>query len=333
MELPIYSDFSSKKQHFNQIIIDTEKEFDDFYETAKELNALFRGICEAKYKIFTSLQRNWIQKDLNKKFVFDIFFKRYLSQVRGTILPAYFKGLDIPMSFISIHSFLQHSHAPSCLIDFTPNVEVSLFFATEEMDKHIALGGIDDYFSIFSINQKDFELISDNGAIEGVAQMKAFWEEKGLPNPFEDFMDQYIEMQTEKVFHIKHSSENKPVYNALSSLNIVAQKGEFIYNGYADKPLEEALKDFFASAAQYQYSIHDDLVVPQSQEINRVYFEETLPKNKAFQERLKQNIINSYEINKQLAGYIKSKLELTKDKIYPDPETIGWNMFNAAAGL
>ncbi|RZK43407.1 MAG: FRG domain-containing protein [Pedobacter sp.] len=333
MDLPEYQSFKEKEVFFKLNYITTEKEFDDFYVKMTIEKCLFRGISNSKYKIFNSLQRFWFKDDLRNRFPFDAFVKAYLAQHKSTIIPAYFKGLNITPSFLSLFSFLQHYGAPSALIDFTPKIEVALYFATETTPITDPSTNIADYFSIFQINETDFELISDNSAIKGVGKMVNFWDkykDKSDTNPFFDlYLDQMIELHTEKVFLVPNNVENTPVYNSLSSLNIIAQNGLFIYNGYEDKPLEEALHYFFQSAAEFHYSIHDDLVVPESEEINRVYKEETLPKNREFLKRLKGNIIYSYEICKSLAPYIKSKLTLTEDLIYPDPKKIGWAMYDA----
>ncbi|WP_188625372.1 FRG domain-containing protein [Pedobacter quisquiliarum] len=332
MELPEYQNFKEKGAFFQLNIINTEKKFDEFYAKVTSEPSLLRGISNAKYKIFNSLQRFWFKDDLRNKFAYESFVKAYLAEHSSTILPAYFRGLNITPSFLSLFSFLQHYGAPSALIDFTPSIDVALYFATECITDTGPSDRIEDYFSIFQITESDFELLSDNTAISSVGKMVDFWadykDDDGNNPFFGQHLDRMIEMHTEKVFLVPNDEKNRSVYNLLSSLNIIAQNGLFIYNGYEEKPLEEALHNFFERAAKFQSSIHDDLDTPESQEINREYFEETLPRNREYLKRLKGNIIQSYEISKSLGPYIKGKLTLSEDVIYPDPKQIGWKMFD-----
>ena len=60
MKLPEYANFDEKNQFFNSKLINSKSEFDSFYtETVNKINAIFRGVHEAKYKIYTSAQREW----------------------------------------------------------------------------------------------------------------------------------------------------------------------------------------------------------------------------------------------------------------------------------
>ncbi|WP_158826976.1 FRG domain-containing protein [Mucilaginibacter lacusdianchii] len=327
--LPQYVDHAEKKQNFQLHLIETEEDYDAFYASAKSRKGLYRGIGDAGYKIYTSLQRQWIQKELSGNYNFDAFVRKYLLETKSDpLLSKFFEALKLSKSFPALFSFLQHYGAPTTLLDFTGNVDVALYFATEKLPAFHPAGNISDYFSVFFIAEEDIELLSYNKAIEGIKNMQEQW--SGFfqgADMFEQYIDQYIEMSTEKIFLVDHQPENMTVYNALNNVNILAQGGLFIYNGYPDKPLELALREFFKDAARFQYSIHDDLVGPESQAINDEYFNVTLPRNRAFQERLEKNIINSYEINKTLLPYIQSKGLLTKEEIYPNLNDRTWNIF------
>ncbi len=62
-KLPEYQNLNEKKTYFSQTVIETEEEFDNFYNSIQNNGQIWRGSNEAKYKIFTSLQRFWIQNN------------------------------------------------------------------------------------------------------------------------------------------------------------------------------------------------------------------------------------------------------------------------------
>jgi hypothetical protein len=57
MQLKEYTSFEEKEKFFIRKTINTKKEFDVFYNSATDLNGIWRGSSEAKYKMYTSLQR------------------------------------------------------------------------------------------------------------------------------------------------------------------------------------------------------------------------------------------------------------------------------------
>ena len=67
-QLPIYNDFEEKSKFFNSIKIDTWDEYQQFVAEQSGINGIYRGISSASYKIFTSLQREYITKELKGKF-------------------------------------------------------------------------------------------------------------------------------------------------------------------------------------------------------------------------------------------------------------------------
>lgn len=117
------------------------------------------------------------------------------------------------------------------------------------------------------------------------------------------------------------------IYNAFNNIRIIAQDGLFVYNGYSNKPLEVALKDFFVDAATYQYSPWDELDTPQSRIINEEY-RIRLEKNNEFQDRLEKNIIHSYEIKKSLIPEILDRYNFLREDVYPNSENICKQIFD-----
>src|SRR5690606_9928748 len=60
-----YASFSQKSLAFDQENIDTEKQFDEIYDELKTSDhILFRGQREAKWRLYSGLQRQWILEKL-----------------------------------------------------------------------------------------------------------------------------------------------------------------------------------------------------------------------------------------------------------------------------
>ena len=70
MKIEYYKDLEEKSNHFQTTQIDTKKELDSFINkwTKKDNSQeiIFRGLTEAKYKLYNSAQRFWIGEELDK---------------------------------------------------------------------------------------------------------------------------------------------------------------------------------------------------------------------------------------------------------------------------
>ena len=176
MELPTYKSLEEKKSNFTfykQIDNPNNlkyylKELERLPHTFKrwgidrrEPACIFRGVKEAKYKLYTSAQREWIKGDLSKKLGedgFADFVDRVLYQLKkDTRLRNYLKTRGIIQNDMFLLSLLQHYGAPTPLLDFTYDREVALFFATRgdeksQSDKTRETIEIDEYFSIYAFH-------------------------------------------------------------------------------------------------------------------------------------------------------------------------------------
>lgn len=158
-----YDDLDSKHSKFQYLEqkepITRESEFNDFFCTdngqKKEFvkSSIFRGVGEAKWKIFSSCQRAF----LSGKVYGDnqsLFIEREVSCLESSVLPDYYKKLGIQETVFLCLSFLQHYGAPTTLIDFSTNYEVALWMAVSNI-QYTNNGGdnIDDYFSLYWIDK------------------------------------------------------------------------------------------------------------------------------------------------------------------------------------
>ena len=327
--LPTYNNLEEKSKLFRIEYINTEKEFDVFFDTHTISNGIYRGINSSQYKIYTSLQRSIITNDLQS-----VNYNDYIEKViQHKKLKKYFENFKIPLSKLSILSYIQHYGGPSPLLDFTYNIKNALYFAVENLPvKHEEKNNINDFFSVFFINQGDIELLEISRVFESLKEQKELG--KKIFSGYDDYsddllvshIDKMLDINTLDVFLIDNNLNFTDVYNTYNNIRIISQEGLFINNSHNTRPLEENLRVFFQEATQYQVSPWDDIDTPQAEKINAEY-EEQLKINRKYQERLKSNIITSFEINKSLAPYIKEKIKINKEDIYPNSEDIIKNIF------
>ena len=121
----------------------------------KSANVVFvlRGVSDAKYKLYTSAQREWLTNEWwHQRITFSDFVGRQLSYMKTDFIKDYFRSMGIAINDMIILSFLQHYGAPSPLLDFTTDPKVALFFALEHMQgTSSGSQGIENYFSIYII--------------------------------------------------------------------------------------------------------------------------------------------------------------------------------------
>lgn len=337
MNLPEYSSFDEKSQHFNIKYIDTIKEVKELLLEHNEPKGIYRGINNGGYKIYTSLQRQIICKGLKN---FNI--AKYISETRNElILKKYFRTFNIVPSKLSIWSYLQHYGAPTPLIDFTFDIKNAFYFAIEKFDleNFQIMKKPNDRFSIFFIENSNLELIGIDKVFESFKEYKnlseklfhSYPEDKDFDyNSLLAHFDSMFDINVLSTFLLQQNNDFIDVFNAYNNIRIIAQNGLFIHNSSNILPLEEELKKFFIEATQFQHSPWDEIDTPQAQKINEEY-RETLIQNRDYQRRLGENIIHSFEIKKELIPEIQNLLNITKKDIYPNEEEIAWQIFENAS--
>ncbi len=260
--LPIYRDFNEKNKKFTSdksfVNIDTIEGFENWYENIKSIleirsentklahintNHMFRGMREAKYKLMTSSQRFWITNELEQWWA----PKRYLEYIQEFVDNArskllfkkvfeYYKVAPNQRDF-PLLSILQHYGAPTPLMDWSYNIDVALFFATEKAYPSYSSNKIDQYFSIYHINKKAQRYNEFNNLLDwnkgSFPQIKSFygWED----NNNSIF---YISDFESKKIKARSFIDERPV-TTMYNQNIIPQEGLFIFNPFPEKPLED----------------------------------------------------------------------------------------------
>lgn len=265
-KLQLYESLDEKQAFFNSdnkyndiryYRIDHAYEFNDWYnEIASpigdkdngngQFNIFFRGVNEAKYKLYNSAQRFWIQNNLMQLESLTQPIS-YLKMIQNMVDKAkevkllqqvfkYYGITDNQMDF-PLLSILQHYKAPTPLMDWTYDVNIALFFAITDIKKSDRDDIIDDYISIYKLDKNIHSSFLKNNLNYLSANIfpSVSWLGEILQK---DNSLIYISDFEIPEFENKEMGKIKPI-TTYYNLNILAQKGIFVFNPSEDKPLEE----------------------------------------------------------------------------------------------
>lgn len=255
MQLPEYNCLSEKGALFSENkVISNPKDFISWYKGMKEeeknhkLHMCFRGISEAKYKNYTTMQRLWLlrdMKDLNLDYKQEVI-KIINRNKRDSNFARYMNALGVTINDWLILAFLQHYGGATPLIDFTKSIETALYFACDGIKYNTGTAEIDKYFSIYY-----FKSVDANKVISSVTQKgRRFYESDRVIGKelvkqlsFQRCMENerllIVPSYKGKQTVIRERDSNKflcklPISNVYS----ICQDGEFICNADSEEPLE-----------------------------------------------------------------------------------------------
>ena len=241
-----YNSFEEKDQYFKfgGLKIDTDKDFKHYslwlqVQFSKE-DFIFRGVPEAKYKIFSSAQRKWHEiasktDDYFDEEKYDNFIISLMKKCKewnlGTV-PNLLNTYNInENNAIAYLSFMQHYEMPTPLIDFTKKPNKALFFAVNSIPDKISESSIEinNYFSIYYAYQTNpayeiFKHIFDENRENNV---------NGEFN-YEDLTKNGITLITDRIDEFK----------IVNNIRIANQEGLFFYNNSPYLSIEEQYKEF-----------------------------------------------------------------------------------------
>jgi len=335
MKLKEYSDFDNKDKWFkDRHTIDTIENLELFLTSLDNLNVepnIFRGISNAKYKLFNSAQRIWITHELNKRFEsYTSFLQQLIEAFKNdnVVIEKFFTKFNIPIEEIPLLAYMQHYGAPTPLLDFTKNINVALYFAVSGISLWPS-EGIDNYFSIYlmkeiedlSFNKKFVESIDklDDVNLEDLGkrqkEMEAF-----IAKMKKSMLSRSLMLANFNNYAPERISESEIVnvdYYTETNLNILNQEGLFVINTLAYTPLEEAFaiyKAMLVTKDDKKTISRDEGELNLSKSSDYLIHELKLPNT---------NYLTCFDIHKsykeRILEYLKSK-GIDSDFIYPDPK-------------
>jgi FRG domain len=294
MLLPSYKDFAEKNaffkpsEHYPENKINDIATFDRWYKdfsrpyahATEKFNFFFRGMKDARYQLFNAAQREWLTQSMAQwgnssnylAFIKSLIQEAKTQKIFEKVLQYhqidYDKEADFP-----ILSILQHYGAPTPLMDWSYNLDVALYFATEEVSTAAASESIDGYLSVYVIKKS-----SQSGGLRNIfdysggqfPSLDVFKKEKFAPGASSNFVC-YIsdfemnQQQAPKISSIIPSQQTprkqRPVTTYYNQ-NIIPQEGFFIFNPYPDKPLEACFSEASRMQASESYGTSKKKLAP-----------------------------------------------------------------------
>jgi len=292
--IPTYLNFNQKSTLFkngseNSFIVNTEEEFNNLIkglnEICKEkspLDVIFRGVKSAKYKLFNSAQRYWIQNDLSvKKDVTYYSFLLNLLEIAKSIPVVNhvfnrYGYLENKRDF-PILALLQNYGAPTPCLDWSYTIQSALYFASSAQECNCT-DSIDDYISVYRIDKYKHrgEFLNSKDCNNGV-ELKEFLEWNDCKPKSNSCY--YLSDYEPDGFSLDEFSYNKPyptrqpqiqkglIQTSIFNQNIVPQDGLLVFNPHEDKCLEEMFNISVSEKGAnldlskfYCYNIHKRLI-------------------------------------------------------------------------
>lgn len=288
-----YASFEEKQDFFEwgNLKINTKDEFDKYWEKLLNYDRLgvykFRGCSEAKYKLFTSAQRYWIEKELAQQNIY------YHEFVKGLIKNSKTWNNETIFKFFNINgistnntlaylSYMQHYGVPTPLIDFTDNPFIGLFFALENPRHTVSDKDIDNYASLYILDASNPYLSATRKKFENKLTLNT---------------DGEIDYEQVILFPLLLVTPDNEAYRIINNINISNQQGLFVFNNSPLDPMELAYK--------VEIDAIKNSIGPEEFEL----------------QGFKPQFASCLNIHKNLRDYVLSKLKekgITLDYIYPD---------------
>lgn len=260
-----YHTLQSKAQFYNCITINTEQEFETAFSHIKAnyKDYVFRSVNEARFKLYSSAQRQWIWNDLFKNYhsYEDYINSRIVLVQNHQDIISFFSNNKISLNDFVILALLQHYSQPSPLVDFTYNPLISLFFAFDKVKPGTTGNDIDNYVSLYRLKYTHpcFCSIQDVN-VHGVDTLSDILRDSDIPLSQIDTSkvlfdiqnltyNEYADIEIMLVHGDKMGITNIQIpalgftctYN-ITNPNLRNQEGLFMLNTTEDIPLEDLIR-------------------------------------------------------------------------------------------
>ena len=165
LNLEEYSSFEEKKEFFNNGEIKIDHNIEKIFEEIKKFKEegdsfIFRGCSEAKYRLYNSAQRLYINQELHKQVPPDSIsehYKDFISKLiesckkwNNGVIKKLLENAGIQEdNSLAYLSYMQHYGVPTPFLDYSYNPYDSLFFAIDNLNDQSSDNEIDNYFSFY----------------------------------------------------------------------------------------------------------------------------------------------------------------------------------------
>ena len=264
-----YLSFKNKSPYFFEgsystwFKIENRDDFEEWYAAIKKhagREHFFRGVSEAKFKLLTSSQLNWIRQYRKNSGTknYRTFFKEMIACARKEPLlnkVMDFYKLDRDENTFSFMSLLQHYRGVTPFLDWTFNIDIALFFAMDEPGDNIG-NRIENYASVYWIDNNlakikllepgeyaGFHEMLDGNRIGTIETEEEAAEKKDEAEEKDKLKKSVTRLrflaESTLVGHTSSAEQNKPYSLSVFNQNIITQEGLFIFNPSRRTPLEE----------------------------------------------------------------------------------------------
>ncbi|MDB5228279.1 MAG: hypothetical protein JWN78_2472 [Bacteroidota bacterium] len=333
-----YSTTLQKSYSFEQLNIDTAEEFDKIFdEFIKKDDVIYRGQREAKWRLYSKLQREWLSQKLFQVHQYKAFLEKLVEIGKNKFSVEIYDILNAhhidALNPISVMGYLQHHGCPTPLLDWTYKLPNALYFALDGLIPNSGTIEIEDYLSVYYIEEKFVKDASLRGIIEdGLTKMehpmlvrmiaKITDDEKIRKEMEEHFkgrkvFDKNKILGSGIIYHmtkIEHlmsfpigyfsdrDVESEILFSLNNSKNILNQEGVFLWNANPSMPLEMVADEEYKSDK------------PEEKEYN-------------------YRFCKCFNIHKKLAEHIRLRLMqigITDEFVYPSQNNLAIEVFNQA---
>lgn len=328
-KLKEWKSLEEKREHFEYSQINTDEELDEFMANPRE-DFYFRGLNEARFRLYSSMQRAWIEQSLSKRFSYDInvFVQKEIDCAREKLNT--YKEVFRDLNDWEVLCFLQHYGSPTPLIDFTLKLNTALYFASSDVVLKGNDNEIDEYISVYGVEKNNGQLIDKNQranlTIEQLKELEAEFEtnDASIEEKIEfykslnygnivklgeqrnvDSLYLYTNVKVNRLVCVNDWQDFDFLSNYRTNTNVVAQEGLFIISK-GDQPIDEI------------FVREDDIRKDLEWDQRRSGY------------NLKYGLMHCWDIHKSLIPRILDKIgdEYNKSSLFPDSYQIAKDVFN-----
>lgn len=260
-----YNSLEEKMQFYNCTIINTEEDFNNIFKNIfdNQSEYVFRSVNEAKFKLYSSAQRQWIWNNLFNEYPsYKDYINSFIIKVQNhQHIVSFFHSNHIPLNDFVILALLQHYSQPSPLVDFTYNPLLSLFFAFDNIKPGTTGNEIDNYVSLYrlkythpcfcsiqDVNVHGADTLSDalrnlNIPLAQIDTSKVLFDIQNLTyNEYADIGIMLVHGDKMGITNIQITALGFTCTYNVTNPNLRNQEGLFMLNTTEDIPLEDMIR-------------------------------------------------------------------------------------------